>query len=76
MIDHLVEQLQHVAIDWQGTSESPYMFLAIVQETVVRLRLNDFPDEPLCTLIVEGAEIDLIEFPECWTLPRHRREQR
>lgn len=69
-----VEKLKALQIDWQKSQESEYVFCADFQNQILKLRLNDFPDEPLCTLIVSGVETDLEEFPECWTLPRHRNE--
>jgi hypothetical protein len=70
----LLNQLQQARVDWQKTSESPYAFQAMFQGKVVRLRLNHFPEEPLCTVILDGIETDLHEFPKSWTLPRHRGE--
>jgi hypothetical protein len=72
MSDNLMENILHSRIDWESSTESPYTFQAVCEGRAVRLRLNDFPDEPLCTLIVEGTETDLREFPPLWTLPRHR----
>ena len=72
----LLEQMQQAKIDWQKTTESPYVFEASFNGTVVRLRLNDFPDEPLCTVIIGDREMDIHEFPKSWTLPRHRGEQK
>jgi hypothetical protein len=71
----VLEKLQHTKVDWQTTKESLYIFQATYEGMTVRLRLNDFPDEPLCTVIVDGQETDLHEFPKIWTLPRHRGEQ-
>jgi hypothetical protein len=71
----VLEQLQNAKMDWQTTSESPYIFQAVFEGKTIRLRLNDFPDEPLCTVFIEGTETDLHEFPTFWTLPRHRGEQ-
>ena len=35
-----------------------------------RIRLNDFPDEPLYTLIVDGREIiHFNDWPQEWTKP-------
>lgn len=70
----VLEQLQQLKVDWQAMQDCSYVFQFFHQEKLVRLRLNDFPDEPLCTVIIEGTETDLHEFPELWTLPRHRGE--
>jgi len=71
-----LDRLLQSQIDWEATKESPYIFQAVFEKNTVRLRLNDFPEEPLCTAIIDGAETDLQDFPKCWTLPRHRGEQR
>jgi hypothetical protein len=70
----LLEQLKNAKIDWQKSADSPYIFQTSVNQKVVRLRLNDFPEEPLCTVIIDGQETDVHEFPQSWTLPRHRGE--
>lgn len=72
MTEDWMQKILHSRIDWETSAESPYLFQAVLEGRAVRLRLNDFPDEPLCTLIVEGKETDLHEFPPVWTLPRHR----
>jgi hypothetical protein len=74
MVD-LLDQLQQANVDWQNMGENPYVFQAVFRGEVVWLRLNDFPEEPLCTVIIDVAETDLHEFPKSWTLPRHRGEQ-
>jgi hypothetical protein len=71
----LLHQLQQSRVDWETTRESPYIFQAVFREKVVLLRLNDFPEEPLCTVIIGATETDLQDFPKTWTLPRHRGEQ-
>ncbi len=67
--------LKQSKVDWQKTAESPYLFRAVFQGKTVNLRLNDFPDEPLCTVIIDGKETNLDDFPKSWTLPRHRGEE-
>jgi hypothetical protein len=73
-MEDILELLQRSKVDWRKTSESPYVFQHIFQGKTVYLRLNDFPDEPLCTVIIDGQETDLNELPNHWTLPRHRGE--
>jgi len=48
----LLEQLQHAKIDWNKTTESPCIFQTSVNGKTVRLRLNDFPEEPLCSVVM------------------------
>ena len=73
MLD-LIEQLQQARVDWQPTKNSPYTFEALFCGKQVLLRLNDFPEEPLCTVIFDNHEQDLDDFPKSWTLPRHRQK--
>ncbi len=62
-------------IDWKPSSESRYLFYTVMDGERFELRLNDFPEEPLCTLIGQGRGIDLEEFGEHWTMPWHRQSQ-
>jgi hypothetical protein len=73
-VNEALRRLQHTPVDWATTSTFPYLFEALVDGRVVRVRLNDFPAEPLCTVIVDGVETDLDDWPEFWRLPRHRGE--
>lgn len=72
----LIQRLWQCRVDWELSAESPYLFQAAFENKTVQLRLNDFPDEPLCTIIVDGTETDLHEFPSLWTLPRHRQSKK
>lgn len=71
-MNEFLNELIGMKIDWTETSESPYTFQAISNDKVIKLRLNDFPEEPLCTLLFADQQIDLEDFPALWTLPRHR----
>ncbi|HMY56525.1 MAG TPA: hypothetical protein PK671_26385 [Candidatus Obscuribacter sp.] len=67
-----IEQMQAARLDWEPTPECAFLFRSLFRNKQVQLRLNDFPDEPLCTVIVGGVETDLEDFPKTWTLPKHR----
>lgn len=69
-----LDVLLQTRVDWKTSDDDPYVFQALYRGNVARVRFNDFPDEPICTVIVDGVETDLEEFPDCWTLPRHRNE--
>jgi len=64
--------LQGARVEWKTTDESPYVFQAVFQGKTVKLRMNDFPDEPLCTVTIDECESDLHEFSPHWILPRPR----
>jgi hypothetical protein len=61
-------------IDWLASKEDDYTFFAVIDEKRYELRLNDFPQEPLCTVACGSESYDLNKFGKAWTLPRHRRE--
>jgi hypothetical protein len=73
MADFL-EQLLQAQIGWEATNESKYVFCTTFRGKIVRLRLNDFPDEPICTVIINNQEIDVEHVPDNWSLPSHREE--
>ena len=68
-----LEQLQRATIEWKPSAQ-PYVFEADFNGQKVLLRLNDFPEEPLCTIILDGAETNLDDLAKGWTLPKHRGE--
>lgn len=65
VIDKLIEQ----SISWIKHPNSLRYYYIILDRGIVLLRLNDFPDEPLLTLI-HGLEIlDIEEVPQKWIVP-------
>ncbi|MBN9659868.1 MAG: hypothetical protein J0H49_16905 [Acidobacteria bacterium] len=57
--------------DWTSTSDVQRPWHARVGECLWQIRINDFPDEPLFTLMIDGAVIgDLEDWPKAWK--RHR----
>ncbi|MDB6109761.1 MAG: hypothetical protein JWR69_1511 [Pedosphaera sp.] len=56
-------------IQWECSPTDRYMFNAVVEGEEVSLRRNDFPAEPICTLLQNGEELDFEEFGEHWILP-------
>jgi hypothetical protein len=69
-----IEKLLKMKIDWRKTQIDKYTFSATIGGDEYFLRLNDFPEEPLCTIIISGNEINLEDLGKNWTLPRHRGE--
>jgi len=69
-----VKELLKRKIDWQKTSDNAYQFVCTIEEQIFQLRLNDFPEEPLCTIIWNGGEQNLDNIGKEWTLPKHRGE--
>lgn len=60
-------------IEWEESGDSEYPFCAIINNKRLVLRLNDFPEEPMYTLLVNNQEvIDLDGVPSTWQIPRYR----
>jgi len=72
--ESLLQEILHARVDWIATQEDPYTFKAMFGREIAHLRLNDFPEEPLCTVSVADTQIDIDDFPSQWTLPKHRGE--
>lgn len=55
-------------IDWHVTGEPVFPWKAEVDGEVWQVRINDFPDEVLYTLIIDGEPSgDFHDWPETWT---------
>ena len=65
-----IKKFLNQKIDWQKSKKSDYLFIANIDGCLLKLRLNDFPEEPLCTLIWESGQQDLEDLGKNWTLPK------
>lgn len=54
------------SIEWWYIGE--YRYRTEIDGAELRLQMNDFPDEPLCTLIIGSDSFDLEEMPNGWRL--------
>lgn len=61
-----IERLRTSRIEWKSIGAGLYSVL--VENQRVLLRLNDFPNESLCTLILNGREVDLEVLPAGWSI--------
>jgi hypothetical protein len=58
------------AVVWEHTGNSEFPYTAEVDGHTLAIRVNDFPDEPLYTLVVENNAVeDLEEWPPLWVRP-------
>ena len=64
-----LEELFCRPIEWRRSDENRFLFYSEVEGQRVELRLNDFPDEPLCTLFCAGEEMDFETLGEHWKMP-------
>jgi hypothetical protein len=57
-------------IVWQSTGGGEVPYRAQVRGKTLTIRVNDFPAEPLYTLLVDGQEVeDLEDWPAAWVRP-------
>jgi hypothetical protein len=64
-INYLVEK-----INWKRTTDPRHPFTARFEGEKCVIRLNDFPDEHLYTLVVDGEEVmDFDDWSEHWNRP-------
>ena len=52
---------------WSRTSDPNFPWHGLLKRVDCRVRINDFPQEPLYTLLVDGKEVgDFDDWPACW----------
>lgn len=55
---------------WEHTGDGEFPYRAQVEGQSFIIRINDFPDEPLYTLIIDDEEFENIEdWPAPWVRP-------
>lgn len=58
------------AVVWTHTGDAEFPFAAEVDGRRFTVRINDFPAEPLYTVISDGVELyDLEDWPTIWEMP-------
>lgn len=57
-------------VTFQATQEVTFPMTAVVGGVQWQVRLNDFPDEPLFALYVDGRKLgDFEDWPDAWQRP-------
>lgn len=66
----ILERLHAQDLVWQHTGDGVIPYTTKLGERVLTVRVNDFPAEPLYTLLVDGEAVeDLDDWPGAWTMP-------
>lgn len=66
----ILQQLVDTSLVWMPTGDGEFPYRSSVEGRTLTIRVNDFPAEPLYTLIAEGDEIsDLEDWPAAWHKP-------
>jgi hypothetical protein len=69
------QDLTQIAITWKHTGDAELPYTAEVLGRTYTIRINDFPAEPLYTLLSGGAELeDLEDWPPAWVMPTPPKE--
>jgi hypothetical protein len=64
------QKLTDAAVEWKHTGSGEFPYTADVRGQRFTIRINDFPAEPLYTLISDGVELqDLDDWPAAWVMP-------
>jgi len=62
-------QLLKINISWNRHATNPRYLYAYVESKLILLRTNDFPDEPLYTIINDLDLTDIDDLPSNWIVP-------
>ena len=66
----IADGLRASAIVWESTGDGEVPYRARAGGRTLTVRVNDFPAEPLYTLLVDGQEVeDLEDWPAAWVRP-------
>ena len=58
-------------IQWQTGRDAEFPYHTMIDGRQWEIRVNDFPAEPLYTLIIDGQEaLDLEDWPAVWRRPQ------
>lgn len=60
---------------WRGTGDAIRPYRTSVGDKALTIRLGDFPDEPLYTLIIDGSPVAAFDdWPANWCRPTGQEE--
>jgi hypothetical protein len=55
---------------WRPAMGAEFPYFATVSDQEWRIRINDFPAEPMYTLVINSTAVgDFDEWPDCWRRP-------
>jgi hypothetical protein len=58
------------AIAWKRSGDGEFPYRAVIDGNTLVIRVNDFPAEPLYTLLINDEEVeDLEDWPSAWLRP-------
>ena len=68
----IADRLRASAIVWESTGDGEVPYRTCAGGRTLTVRVNDFPAEPLYTLLADGQAVDDLEdWPTAWVRPAH-----
>jgi hypothetical protein len=64
----IFKRILDAKLDWKEVPDSLNL-QARFEGKIATLRFNDWPDEIMCTIVIDGEEQDWEDIPESWSLP-------
>ena len=62
-----VKNVQALSLEWSETGDPDFPYVSFAGNATLWLRINDFPEEPLFSLFVDGRHVaDLEDWPPNW----------
>ena len=62
------------AIKWDRSGDSLCPYLAHLNGKIYKIRLNDFPEEPMYSLLMDGEVVESFDsWPKVWHKPAHQK---
>ena len=69
-LKHSISACLRTKVKWSATGAADTPWVGSVGSEVWKVRCNDFPDEPLYTLLIDGKKIDdFDDWPRAWSRP-------
>ena len=68
--ENKLDLVMRKCVFWHELTRGGAIFTATVDGHSCRLHMNNFPEEPLYTLVVDGEARDLDEAPPVWKFPK------
>ncbi|MEV6869005.1 hypothetical protein AB0M44_49605 [Streptosporangium subroseum] len=66
------DRRHNTPIVWERTGDAQFPYRAELDRNTLIIRVNDFPAEPLYTLLINEVEVeDLEDWPKAWVRPKH-----
>lgn len=63
-----LEYLFDLSLVWKKSESNSLLYICFIEDQKYLLRLNDFPSEPMFTLLFEDLSVDFDDLPDNWEI--------